>query len=111
MENIYKNIEKMCKTRGENITEMCKNAGIPRSIMTELKMGRAKTLSYATMDKLAKYFCVSINYIANGEDDGIKDQNDGIDDFGFAMYNYGKKLTEEQKQILIDLAKSMNTKE
>ena len=111
MVDLYKNIEGLCKARGETITSMCKNAGISRSIMTELKMGRAKTLSYATMDKLATHFGVSINYIAYGNNDDIEPNNGEIDEFAYALYNETKGLTEEQKALLLQLAKQMNAKE
>ena len=41
---------------------MCADIGVSRSFMTELKKGRAKTVTFATAQKLADYFNVSVDY-------------------------------------------------
>ena len=41
---------------------MCADIGVSRAFMTELKKGRAKTVTFATAQKLADYFNVSVDY-------------------------------------------------
>lgn len=108
---LYERLETVAKEKGTSVYRITKDLGLSRGIMSSLKAGKSKTLSQKTLSKIAEYLGVSIDYLINGQNDEIKDQNDEIDDFGFAMYNYGKSLTDEQKQLLINLAKSMNTKE
>lgn len=67
MSELYNLIESLCKTRGTNITTMCKTAGISRAPLTELKMGRTKTLSAATLSKIGAYFGVSVDYLLGNE--------------------------------------------
>lgn len=66
MSDLYHRIETLCMNKGVNITTMCKESGVPRSVMTELKMGRSTELSAKTMMKIASYFDVPIEYIMNG---------------------------------------------
>lgn len=42
---------------------MCKEAGINRGSLTDLKKGRVKELSASTIKKIANYFDVSIDYL------------------------------------------------
>lgn len=60
--SIYQKIEKLCHTRGITITDMCREASIPRSIFTELKKGRAKSLSSKTLAKLSAYFSLPVEH-------------------------------------------------
>lgn len=62
----YERIEILCKQKGISITEMCDEAKISRSIMSELKSGRTAALSIPTITKLADYFSVSTDYLATG---------------------------------------------
>lgn len=69
MSDMYKRIEELCKSRGVNITQMCKNAGVARAPLTELKMGRTAILSAKNADKIAKYFNVSVGYLLGTDSD------------------------------------------
>lgn len=68
MSELYNLIENLCKEKGTNITAMCKAANISRAPLTELKMGRSKTLSSATLSKIAAYFGVSVDYLLGNEE-------------------------------------------
>ena len=67
MNEIFARIEALCKSRGMNITEMCKLCSIPRASLTDFKMGRNKSLSAATLQKIAEFFSVSVEYLMSGE--------------------------------------------
>lgn len=67
MANLYENIEKLCKQRGENVTTMCKESGASRGSLTDLKNGRKQTLKYETLDKIASYFETSVDALVSGE--------------------------------------------
>ena len=108
MSTLYTNIEKLCKDRGETITSLCRNAGITRTSLSELKAGRTRGLSYKTIKKIANYFGISVISVTNGEDEN---SNDEIDDFAYALYNETKALTTEQKNLILQLARQMNAKD
>lgn len=67
---MYDKIEKLCNQRGIKIGRLCQDLKIHRSVLSELKSGRTKRLSTETLDKLSKYFGVSIDYfVDNNEKD------------------------------------------
>ena len=105
MSELYNLIESLCKEKGTNITAMCKAAKISRAPLTELKMGRSKTLSSATLSKIAAYFGVSVDYLlGNKEKPAGKEadeliKNDPLAGQLFAAYG---KVKEEFSQAEID---------
>lgn len=82
MNEIYARIEALCRSRMMNITEMCKKCAIPRASLTDFKMGRIKTLSASTLQKIAEYFSVSVEYLLSGEAPRTDDLNLKIALFG-----------------------------
>lgn len=63
---MYNRIENLCKENGTDITKMCRELGIPRSSLSELKSGRAKSISADKVAKIANLFGVSALYITDG---------------------------------------------
>ena len=53
MSDLYSRIEALCEKKGVNITQMCKESGISRASMTDLKVGRNQGLSPRTLSKVA----------------------------------------------------------
>lgn len=53
--NMYEIIEKLCNEKQITITQMCRDLKINRSSLSELKQGRAKSLSVDKVIKIAKY--------------------------------------------------------
>lgn len=54
MNEMYNRIEDLCKSQGINMTQMCKEAGIPRGNLTDLKNGRTAILSTKNLGKISK---------------------------------------------------------
>lgn len=67
MSNMYNVIEGLCDKKGVNVTQMCRDANVPRATITELKKGRTATLSTMNLVKLASYFNVSIDVFLDDE--------------------------------------------
>lgn len=112
MNSMYKLVEQLCESKGTNITQMCKATGIPRSVFSELKSGRTKQLSNKYLPKIADYFGVTIDYLLGNEQKekpGQKAEPEiTFDDFTYAMHNETKELTEEDKELLLSLARQLN---
>lgn len=87
MSDLYNRIEYLCQKAGINITEMCRRAGVPRSNLTELKMGRQQTIGPALLGKIADCFGVSVDYLLGAEEK--ENQPTGFDG-----------LTEDEIQLL-----------
>ena len=69
MATLYDTIVEMCRINEINITTMCKESGASRSSLTDLKKGRSATLTADTLDKLARYFRVTIDFLLDDDDD------------------------------------------
>lgn len=83
MSEMYDAIERLCIERGCNITKMCRDLNIPRSVFSELKSGRTKVLSGKYIAPVAEYFGVTADYLFGSgtkrepaaESDGPKSKN------------------------------------
>ncbi len=103
MSELYKRIEALCKGEGITITEMCRRAGVPRANLTELKMGRQQTIGINSLEKIAKYFKVSVGTLVNlktketvssAEPGAVSD-----DDLKFAMFGTTEISDEKLAEI------------
>lgn len=63
MRNLYKRIENLCEEKGITVTQLCRDTGISRSTMSELKAGRTINLSSVSLVKFARFFNVSTDYL------------------------------------------------
>lgn len=68
MSELYNRIDKLCKDRGINVTQLCREAKINRSTLSELNKGRTKTLSYTVSKKIAGYFGIPLSEVYDGEE-------------------------------------------
>ena len=66
--NLYERIEALCKQRGINVTEMCRDTGLTRAKLSDLKMKRTRSLSAQALKTIAGYFCVSVDYLLGEEE-------------------------------------------
>ncbi len=74
MSNLYERIETLCDERGINITQMCREAGIPRSALSDYKSNRIKSIATDKLSKIANYFGVSVDYLLTGEEPEQKEK-------------------------------------
>ena len=63
MSKLYNNIEDLCRAKKITITEMCRQAGVSRASLTDLKMGRKQSLAADTLSKIAGLFSVTVDYL------------------------------------------------
>lgn len=86
---LYEQIDAMCRQHDVTITQMCRDAGISRAAISDLKHGRSQTLSSATIHKLSYYFRVPMDFWY----DGLKDD---------AEQDFGKEQDESNHQFYTD---------
>lgn len=67
MSNLHETIIELCAKKGVSGYRLCKDTGIQPSILTDLKMGRQKSLSAVNAEKVATYFGVSVGYLLGNE--------------------------------------------
>lgn len=98
MNEMYNRIEKLCEQKGVNITQMCRDADVPRGNLTDLKKGRTSELSTKSLGKLAVYFGVSIDYFLGEQKEKPADQKaSGLRGTGY------DELTPENKEVIDSL--------
>lgn len=65
--DLYNRLSSLCNQMGVSGAKMCRDCGISKSLMSDLKFGRRDTIASDTANRLAKYFGVTVDYILNGE--------------------------------------------
>lgn len=108
MDDLYRKIEALCKERNISITTMCRDSGVSRAPLSDLKMGRSKTLSSATLSKIASYFGVSVDYLLGNEKENDTAPYIEDDSEEFIILNRAaKKMTPENRKKLLEMIKIM----
>lgn len=110
MSDLYNRIYDLCQKSGISVGKMCNELGISRGNLTELKMGRIKTLKSENLSKIAGYFGVSIDYLLGQETEKAPtpegERRVSDDDLKAAFYNgYADDLSEEEIDELWEDAK------
>ncbi|MGN1114171.1 MAG: helix-turn-helix domain-containing protein [Oscillospiraceae bacterium] len=109
MFDMYKIIDSLCKENNITITQMCRDLKINRSSLSELKQGRAKSLSADKVVKIAKYFNVPAEYITDGTLDNTAKVTD--DDIKFALFNGAEGITDEMFDEVKQFAEMVKLRE
>ena len=102
MDNLYENIEALCSQRGIRPGKLCNDLGISRGLITDLKMGRKKSVNAETAQKIAAYFGISVGQLL-----GQECSNDILDQVDVAFYGDFKELNEEEKNAVRDMVRLM----
>ena len=68
MYNLYENIYALCNEQKITPGALCGELGFRRSVLSDLKNGRKKSLDTTTLMKIAEYFNVSVDYLLTGEE-------------------------------------------
>ena len=104
MNEMYKRIESLCKEKGVNVTQMCRDTDIPRGNLSDLKMNRTVELSTKTLGKIAVYFDVSMDYLLGHEEQQKKPTDQMAD--GLRNTNY-EKLSPENRGVIVALIEKL----
>lgn len=102
MANLYESILSLCQTKGIRPGRLCDELHLSRGLMTDLKMGRKKSLSAETAQKIAAYFGVSVGYLL-----GQEESADILDQVDIAFYGEFRELDEEEKETVRDMVRLM----
>jgi len=110
MENLFTRIESLCAENGIRPGRLCDELGLSRSLMTDLKMGRKKTVNAETAQRIAGFFNVSVGYLlGQSEDKSVRtgDSGDILDQVDVAFYGDFKELNDEEKETVRDMVRLM----
>ncbi len=101
----YDLIEELCIKKGVSITALCKDCKISRSILTDYKKGRIKSLSADTLCKIADYFGVSVGYLCGSPLEAAKEE-----ELKSLLFGVGTVVTDQMWQEIKDYAKFIKIK-
>lgn len=102
-------IRELRKERGLTMKQLGAVVELAESTISQYETGKRQP-DNETLLRLGEYFGVPVDYIL-GNDMPIAEPK--LDDFTFAMHNASRDLTEQDKQLLIDMAarlRKMNQK-
>ena len=107
MDNLFDRIQTLCYNKGIRPGRLCDELGLSRSLMTDLKMGRKKTVNAETAQKIAGYLSVSVGYLL-GQETAIQSKStDLLDEVDVAFYGEYKELNDEEKETVRDMVRLM----
>lgn len=102
MDVLYDRIADLCSKKGISITTMCRDSDVSRAAISDLRMGRSKTLSSATLSKIATYFGVSLDCLLGNDNNEEKPAATEDDE----LNEYLEELkTRPEMRMLFSLAK------
>lgn len=105
MSNLYESIQHLCQSKGIRPGRLCDELGLSRGLMTDLKMGRKKSVSAETAQKIAAYFGISVGQLlGQAAPETVRDVLEEVD---VAFYGDFKELDEEQKEAVRDMVRLM----
>ena len=102
MENLFARIETLCEKKGIRPGRLCDEVGISRGLMTDLKMGRKKSVTAETARKIAGYLEVSVETLLGGGQ-----SRDMLEEVDVAFYGDFRELDEVQKEAVRDMVRVM----
>lgn len=103
MGNLYETIIALCNEKDIRPGRLCDDLQLSRGLITDLKMGRKKSLNAQTAQKIAAYFGVSVGYLLGEE----TQEADILDQVDVAFYGQYKELSEEEKETVRDMVRLM----
>ena len=108
MANLYESILSLCQRDGIRPGRLCDELGISRGLMTDLKMGRKKSINAETAQKIASFFGVSLAQLLGIEgSDAVNENAVNLDQIDVAFYGDFKELSEEDKETVRDMVRIM----
>lgn len=107
MSILYNRLIGLCEERGITGYRACKDCVISPSVITDLKNGRKKTLSADYLNRFANYFGVTVGYLLGEEKENAQPELDEVDK---ELISIIKNLSDSEKLLMIDMAKSIITR-
>jgi len=105
MGSLFETIQQLCQSNGIRPGRLCDELDLSRGLMTDLKMGRKKSINAQTAQKIAAYFGVSVGYLLGQET--ARNQQDILDQVDVAFYGDFKELNEQEKETVRDMVRLM----
>jgi len=109
MVTLYERLDSLCKERDIKGARMCRELGISKSLMTDLKSGRKKGVNADTAQKLATYFDVSVAYLLGKEEEKKEKTtaDDGLSENIKTLIDFVKTVPEDKADLVLKLMRTI----
>lgn len=99
MSDLYNRIESLCEKKDISVTAMCKEAGVSRASLSDLKAGRKQRLSAGTLDKIAGFFGTTVDFLLGRAPEDTAPAHPGKgnvsdEDIKFALFGGDGEITD-----------------
>ena len=95
--NLYDRIKTACESKGITVSALCLQLGMSKSVLSDLKSGRKKTLSADTLGRIAAYLQVSTDSLLGSE----TAPSDILDQVDVAFYGDFKEHYHESDKLYV----------
>ncbi len=102
----YSIIKQLCDEKGIKLSVLASGIGIRSSVFTELKKGRTKKLSVATLEKIAAYFEVPISLLTC-ESNEVENMQNELFRKRKLLFDLSAKASEEDLDKLIKIVDAL----
>ena len=99
MVTLHNRLSSLCEEKGIKGGRMCTDLGLSKSLMTDLKYGRKKSVNAETAQKIATYFNVSVGYLL-GEEEKKQPTESGLSIAKREFIQKIEKMTDAQIERL-----------
>lgn len=106
MSTLYENIRALCSEKNIKPGKMCVELGLSKSLMTDLKAGRKKTVRVDTARKIADYFGVTVDRVLGAEKETAAPKGDSLnytDSELLQAYHVADARTKEAIRTLLGI--------
>ena len=109
---MYEIFAKLLKEKGVTPYQVSKATGVAQSSLSDWKNGRSKP-KYEKMLAISDYFGVSVDYLLGNEpkEKTPAEADVTFDDFTYAMYGEAKELTDEDRNMLLEMARMLKKRQ
>ena len=109
---MYEIFAKLLKEKGVTPYQVSKATGVAQSSLSDWTNGRSKP-KYEKMLAISDYFGVSVDYLLGNEpkEKTPAEADVTFDDFTYAMYGEAKELTDEDKNMLLEMARMLKKRQ
>lgn len=109
-------LKNLRKSKGLSQNKLAEELNIAQSTLANYESGARQPRTKDDWLSIANYFNVTVGYLMDETDNNTDvkiipydgDTNISMDDFTYAMYNESRKLTDSEKQIILNLARQLN---
>ena len=98
-EDLYTRLTRLLDQKGSNPFQLAKATGLHSGFVTDLKMGRQKSISSKKAAKVAEYLGVSVDYLLYGKESEAPPVASD-EDLKAAFFGGGSDLTPEEIDAL-----------